>query len=248
MCLDHTNCSGHILHSILRPVHDDAFLLKTDRLRSIPEVLPPDLESVPSQRSANNLDSLCELRAPAGRLFVCLRVDGDKEHREHEINDPREQEGQPVSNVLLRIGSSKHVKGADIYESVENEHRSCGGSLWINNDPFTRRKRLDVGPFLTILIEDRRSDIGLEDSGTERQKQEADDERRSSTCRTLLEDGRDGPNNLNNVGNSTYHHTHDNGFVSTYVDIGPPTTDDWNHVREKDEEQGKSRRRLKAHS
>lgn len=163
-------------------VGGDALFREDGRLRRVPEAVAAHaLETAALEGHADDLEDVRQDGA-IGRDLDGALVEHGENAGHHHVQDTRNQEGEPVSHVFLRVGGGDGEESTDVDEAVEDEENALHRRLGVDDDGFTRIQRLEVRLLLGVLIEDGRGNVTLEHTRAKRQHQHGNDERRNGVA------------------------------------------------------------------
>lgn len=157
-------CAANIFDELVVPPHWNYLAGGSNdgRLCGLPEAVTADsLPSALREADSQNAEDV-------GQIASCRWVQNEalaevpEEEGKRKVEDEREEEAQPESNVLLSVSSSDLHESTDVDEEVEPEHDSLGRGLRVDNDFLARLQGLDLGNSVGHLIEKQRRHIRLE--------------------------------------------------------------------------------------
>lgn len=130
----------------------------------LPEAMATDsLETASAETDGKNLENVGKIRT-AWRVENETLAEVPEEERERNVEDERNEEGQPPTNVLLAVSGCNTHEASDVNQEVEPEHSTLGRGLRVDNDSLTLLGANDNGDSLGHLIEKERRNVRLEDT------------------------------------------------------------------------------------
>lgn len=147
-----------------------------------------------------------------------------KQERERQIEDKRDEEGEPPSNVFLRVGRSNAHEATDVDHEVEPEHYTLSGRLGVLDDTLTVGEGDDGRDGVGDLVEKEGRHIGLEHGGTNRQ--DVDGEEVWGLGRTSEQEIPGTGTNHEDVGDTEHGHTPADDLEAAPFGIGKPAEEE----------------------
>lgn len=129
--------------------------------------------------------------------------------------------------------SGNRHETTDVDTPVENEEVSLDSCCRVDNNSLSRLQSLEGGALDRRLVTEQRTETRLDETRGETENEQTEDERDVTVA--AGNDGRNGRDNEQDVGESTDGDSDTNGLESTPLGVGDDTTENGDQVGEESE-------------
>lgn len=134
------------------------------RLCRLPETVTTNsLQASSAETDSKNLEDVGKVGTAWWVEDETLAQVPEKEGK-RDVEDERNEEGQPPTNILLAVSGSYAHEPSDVDQEVEPKHSTLGRSLGVDDDSLTLLGGDHNGHSFGHLVEKERRNVGLEDT------------------------------------------------------------------------------------